>query len=128
MAARRLNAGVPPTRRGRRTGKSRQRRPSGRRLHSQVRTRHIWCGMELAGIAVERLAVLELAERLAHAGYTDTAALLLTADASGDERVGLSVKDREAVIDVLVDTPDSLAQLHGVLVVEHMSRTLDKMA
>ena len=84
--------------------------------------------MELAGIAVDRLAVLELAERLTHAGYTDTAALILIADASGDERVGLSVKDREAVIDVLVDTPDSLAQLHGVLVVEHMSRTLDKMA
>ena len=47
--------------------------------------------MELAGIAVDRLAVLELAERLSHGGYLDTAALLLIADASGDERVGLSI-------------------------------------
>ena len=85
--------------------------------------------MELAGIAVDRLGVLELAERLTHAGHTDTAALLLMADASGEERVGLSVKDREAVIDVLGEsTPDNLAELHDVLVVEHMSRGIDKMA
>jgi hypothetical protein len=84
--------------------------------------------MELAGIAVDRLGVLELAERLTHAGYPDTAALLLIADASGDERVGLSISDREAIIDVLGETPDTLAELHGVLVVEHMSRALDKMA
>jgi hypothetical protein len=84
--------------------------------------------MELAGVAVDRLAVLDLAERLTRAGYMDTAARLLIADASGDERVGLSVKDREAIIDVLDDPPDTLAKLHGVLVVEHMSRALDKMA
>jgi hypothetical protein len=84
--------------------------------------------MELAGIEVDRLAVLELAERLSHAGQMETAALLLIADASGDERVGLSIKDREAIIDVLGDTPDALAELHGVLVVEQMSRTLGTMA
>jgi hypothetical protein len=36
--------------------------------------------LELAGITVNRLAVLELAERLAYAGHMDTAALLLIAD------------------------------------------------
>jgi hypothetical protein len=84
--------------------------------------------MELAGIAVDRLAVLALAERLAHAGHTDTAALLLIADASGDDRVALSIKDRESVIDVLVDSPDTLAELHDILVLEQMSRSLGQMA
>jgi hypothetical protein len=84
--------------------------------------------MEVAGIAVDRLAVLALAERLTDAGHLDTAGLLLSADASGDERVGLSIKDREAIIDVLHDVPDTLAELHGVLVTEQMSRSLGNMA
>jgi hypothetical protein len=58
--------------------------------------------MELAGIAVDRLAVLALAERFTPVNM-DVVELLLIADASGDERVGLSIKDREAVIDVLGD-------------------------
>jgi hypothetical protein len=61
--------------------------------------------MEIAGIEVDRLAVLALAERLSYDRHTDTAALLLIADAAGDERVGLSIKDREAIIDVLGDVP-----------------------
>ena len=84
--------------------------------------------MEIAGIAVDRLAVLALAERLTSAGHLDTAALLLIADASGDERVGLNITDREAIIDVLDEVPDTLAELHGVLVTEHMSRGLGNMA
>jgi hypothetical protein len=84
--------------------------------------------MEIAGVAVDPVAVVELAERLSYAGHLDTAALLLTADASGEERVGLSILDREAVIDVFDDVPDNLAELHGVLVIEHMSRTLGRMA
>jgi hypothetical protein len=84
--------------------------------------------MEIAGVAVDRLAILELAERLTHAGHMDTAGLLLIADASGDERVGLNIKDREAIIDVFDDVPDNLAELHGVLVIEQMSRTLGRMA
>jgi hypothetical protein len=69
------------------------------------------CAMEIAGIEVDRLAVLALAERLSYDRHTDTAALLLIADAAGDERVGLSIKDREAIIDVLGDAPDGLAEL-----------------
>jgi hypothetical protein len=83
--------------------------------------------MELAGIAVDRLAVLELAERLSYAGHTHTAALLFISDASGDERVALSIEDREAIINVLGDTPDTLAELCDVLVVEQMSRSLGQM-
>ena len=83
--------------------------------------------MELAGIAIDRLDVLELAERLARAGHTDTVALLLIANASGDERVALGIEDREAIIDVLCDTPDTHAELHDVLVLEHMYHALDSI-
>jgi hypothetical protein len=81
--------------------------------------------MELAGIAVDRLAARRTPDprRLMY-----TAAFHLIADASGEERVGLSIKDREAIIDVLGDTPETLAELLGVLVVEQMGGTLDKMA
>ena len=63
--------------------------------------------MEIAGIAVDRLADLELADRLRHAGHMDTAALVLIADTAGDERVGLDIRDRDAITDVLGDTPDT---------------------
>ena len=63
--------------------------------------------MEIAGIAVDRLADLELTDRLLHSGHMDTAALVLIADAAGDERVGLDIRDRDAIIDVLGDTPDT---------------------
>jgi hypothetical protein len=84
--------------------------------------------MELAGITIDRLAVLELAERLGHARHSETAALLLMADAVGDERVALNISDREAIIDVLGDRPDALAELYEVLVLEHMGRSLGQMA
>jgi hypothetical protein len=84
--------------------------------------------MELAGIAVDDLDVLELAERLARAGHTDTVALLLIAMRFGDEQVALNNEDREAIIDVLADTPDTLAELHDGLVLEQMYSALDSMA
>ena len=77
--------------------------------------------MELAGIALDDLDVLELAERLARAAHTDTVALLLIAQRSGDEQVALNIRDREAIIDVLGDTRDTLAELYDVLVNEHRS-------
>ena len=84
--------------------------------------------MELAGITVDDLAVLELLERLAGAAHTDTVALLLIARRCGDERIALSIKDREAIIDVLGDRPDNLAELYDVLVLESQSRSLGQMA
>jgi hypothetical protein len=53
--------------------------------------------VELAGIEIARLALLELAELLTFGG-PDTAAVLLIADAKGNERV--SVSDREAILNV----------------------------
>ncbi len=84
--------------------------------------------MEIAGIVVDGLAVIELADRLLYAGHMDTAALLLIAHAHGDERVELNLEDREAVIEVLGDTPDTLAELRDALLVEQMSRSLGQMA
>jgi len=78
--------------------------------------------MEIAGIAVNALAVRWLAERLVHGGHGRTAALLLTAQASGDEHVALSIKDREAVLGVLRDPPEGLCELRGVLMLEHLGR------
>ena len=78
--------------------------------------------MRIAGIAIEGIAVLGFAERLVHARHMDTAALLLNAQASGGERVRLSVKDREAVLAVLRDPPDDLSELRGALMVEHVGR------
>jgi hypothetical protein len=64
--------------------------------------------MELAGIAVDRPDVFDLADRLIQAGHTDTAVLLLTPRAD-DERVELDNRDREALIDVLDTHPTLLA-------------------
>ena len=66
--------------------------------------------IEIAGIAVDGLAVIERADRLLHAGHMDTAALVLIADDAGDERVRLDIRDRDAIIDVLGDPPDTLAE------------------
>jgi hypothetical protein len=59
----------------------------------------------------------------ATAAYTG----LRRADASCDEGVGLSIT-RRAIIDVLGEVPDTLAELHGVLVTEHMNGSLGNMA
>ena len=84
--------------------------------------------MEIAGIAVDGLAVIELADRLLLAGHMDTAALLLIADACDDERVGVNSKDREAVLAVLHDPPDGLCELRRALMVEHVGLVRDGLA
>ncbi len=43
------------------------------------------------------------------------------------KRVSLTVEDREAIIDVLGDTPDTLAELHDLLMHKHMYRALDSI-
>jgi hypothetical protein len=82
-------------------------------------------GVELAGIQVARELVLKLTDRLALFGADDTAALLLIADVSGDERVGLSISDREVIISVLDKPPEGLEMLRAVLLAEHVGRRLD---
>ena len=81
--------------------------------------------IEIAGIGVDGLAVIDLSDRLLHAGHTDTAVLLLIAHAAGDERVGLNINDREAVLDVLLDPPDGLCELRGALMVERVGQVRD---
>jgi hypothetical protein len=84
--------------------------------------------MELAGIAVDRLDVLELADRLIQANHPNTAVLLLAPRVAGDERVDLDIRDREALIDVLDNTPDTLGELYDALVLEQLSRRLGHVA
>ena len=78
--------------------------------------------MQLAGLDISRELMLELAERLTHSGASDTAALLLIADAKGEERVGLAIRDREALIHALDDRPAGLEELCGLLLREHVWR------
>jgi len=81
--------------------------------------------VEIAGIEIDGLAVLGLAERLVHAGHSDTAALLLTAQTSRDEHLGLTVEHREAVLAVLRDPPDGLRELRAALMVDDVRRVGD---
>jgi hypothetical protein len=67
--------------------------------------------MMLAGIAVSDRYVLELASRLRDAGYDHTAERFETAQQR--------IKDREVILSVLVDPPEQLAELGGVLLQEH---------
>ena len=84
--------------------------------------------MELAGIAVDPVDVFELADRLMQANHPNTAVLLLTPRVAGAERVELDFRDRDALIDVLGDAPDTLVELYDALVVEQVSRSLGQLA
>jgi hypothetical protein len=76
----------------------------------------------LAGIPVDDRLVLELARLLREAELNSTAEVL--EDAYDHERhvVALTVPNREAIVRVLEDCPDELAELRGVLLREHAWR------
>jgi hypothetical protein len=78
--------------------------------------------VELAGIKVADTDVLILAIDLRNAGYTTTADLLDDAVVTNRARVGLTIKDREAILTVLVDPTRGLTQLRAVLLEEHILR------
>jgi hypothetical protein len=78
--------------------------------------------IQLAGIPIARELVLKLADRLALFGADDTAALLLIAHACRDQTVGLTIRDREAIISVLYKPPRGLETLRAVLLAEHVGR------
>ena len=78
--------------------------------------------MELAGFAVADEHVLDLVDLLRDAGYERTAERLKWAVRYGDELVGLRIADRLAILDVLEDAPEGLADLRGVLTSEHRWR------
>ena len=66
--------------------------------------------------------VLKLVGLLYNAGYAETAERLAYALKWGDDLVGLTVADRLAILDVLADAPEGLADLRGVLASEHRWR------
>ena len=73
----------------------------------------------LAGIPVADRDVLDLTRRLRASGFVDTAEALELAYDSERGGVALTVPDREAIVRVLEDCPDELAELRGVLLREH---------
>ena len=71
--------------------------------------------MMLAGIPVDDRLVLDLAGRLRDAGFDDTALRLENAYDRETRVLALTISDREAIVRVLEDCPDELAELRGVL-------------
>jgi hypothetical protein len=78
--------------------------------------------MMLAGIPVADRHVLELARRLRSAALNDAAERLEDAYDREAKIVALTVAEREAIISVLNDCPDGLAELRATLLVEHSWR------
>ena len=77
--------------------------------------------MLIAGVNVESEDVLWLATELIVRGQNDTAAVLLHADAEGTD-IALTIVEREALLGILDDPPQRLAQLRAVLLREHVAR------
>jgi hypothetical protein len=73
----------------------------------------------LAGVPVRHQDVLDLVQRLLEAGFEDTADALAVALDAGQRLVAVTVQDREAILRVLEEPPDELAELRGVLLREH---------
>jgi hypothetical protein len=70
---------------------------------------------QLAGISVSEELTLALAGLLNDAGHEDVADALVTALEQERPIVALTTLDREAIISVLDDPPDGLAELGAVL-------------
>ena len=79
--------------------------------------------MRLAGIAVRDQDVLELALLLRAAGFAGTAGRLEDAYDLETKILALTISEREHLLRALDDPPDALAELRGVLLVEHEGRT-----
>ena len=78
--------------------------------------------MWLAGIPVADRAVLHLAASLREAELVDTAELPERAYDREARIVALEVSDREAILRVLEDCPEELAELRATLLQEHVWR------
>ena len=74
--------------------------------------------MFLAGVEVRDGALLELARRVRKAGFEATADKLELAWSRQDKTLSLETADREALLNVLADGPDELADLGSVLLQE----------
>ena len=78
--------------------------------------------MWLAGIPVADRAVLQLAASLREAELVDTAERLERAYDREARIVALDIPDREAILRVLEDCPEELAELLATLLQEHVWR------
>jgi hypothetical protein len=83
--------------------------------------------VQIAGVSVERLSVLELAERLFRRGHDHIALLLRVAEAVQAGQLELTIEESEAIIDVL-GVADDLTELYESLMVERLSRSLGPIA
>jgi hypothetical protein len=68
------------------------------------------------------VATLGLAVELRNAGYRHTAEWLEACVISYQRILGFTNRDRDAILEVLVDPPDELAQLRELLLQEHVDR------
>jgi hypothetical protein len=73
----------------------------------------------LAGVQVRDGIVLELARRLRDGHFVDTADKLEQAWSQEHKQVALETDDRRALLSVLADGPEELADLRSVLLQEH---------
>jgi hypothetical protein len=78
----------------------------------------------LAGIPVDERLVLGVAGRLRDAGLDDTAETLEDAYDAERRVAALTIAEREAIMRVLEDCPDDLAELRGVLMRETCACTV----
>lgn len=78
--------------------------------------------MMLCGIPVDESHVVELAGMLRDAGHDDTSARLERAQERQTKLLALSIDEREQILSVLLECPDGLAELRGVLLQEHVWR------
>jgi hypothetical protein len=81
--------------------------------------------MMVAGISVRDQDVLDLVQRLLEAGFEDTADALAVALDARQRLVAVTVQDREAILRVLDEPPDDLAELRAVLLKEHEGHVRD---
>ena len=81
--------------------------------------------MFLAGLPVDDKLVLRLAAKLRDAGLAGTAERLENAYDRETRVLALNIRERDEILQALVDCPDELAELRAVLVQQQMWRRLE---
>jgi hypothetical protein len=78
--------------------------------------------VKLAGVDIQEQDGLELAIVLRQNGYAEAASRIETTAEEHKNEVALTIKDREDILSVLVETDSELAKLPAVLLEEHVAR------
>ena len=81
--------------------------------------------MFLAGCPVNDKLVLTIAAKLRDAGIDKTAERLETAYDRETMVLALNIRERDEILDALVDCPDELAELRSVLVQQRIWRGVE---